>query len=335
MTTISLETSSAGSRLERELRHFCMQSAPNQAILPERKLAKKYDISHGTVRRVLSTLMEEGLIYKVHGRGTFVAEATRATVDQSSLTIIYADSWGNLCHPHYARRLEGLSAAAVDSNLRLEVLYCGHHMERREHLAAELLRPQVAGLIAPWMTEESFTGFKRVNPRLQVVTTASFDPASGTCAVGIDYRWMGSTGWRYLIEQGSRRPLFVYQTAEARFGVESITDTAIDPLFLRVRAGETRVDPILSMIHDQKPDALLFDDDVVARSTLLALGRPGFPVASHHNVGDQQMPEWVAKLQIDGLIVGRLIMRSLRAMIDGDPLQDTSIRVRPKLIEPS
>lgn len=48
---------------------------PNGLVPSERELEKLYGISRMTARHALSLLKEEGLVYRVQGRGTFVAEA--------------------------------------------------------------------------------------------------------------------------------------------------------------------------------------------------------------------------------------------------------------------
>lgn len=51
--------------------------SPGEALLPERELARRYAVSVGTLRRSIQLLVEEGLVKKFHGVGTFVREAPR------------------------------------------------------------------------------------------------------------------------------------------------------------------------------------------------------------------------------------------------------------------
>lgn len=64
------------AQLEEILREaiFTGQWISNEIIPSEYELSKTYGLSRMTVRSVLNTLTQEGLLYRVQGKGTFVAE---------------------------------------------------------------------------------------------------------------------------------------------------------------------------------------------------------------------------------------------------------------------
>ncbi|WP_187373212.1 GntR family transcriptional regulator [Bacillus rubiinfantis] len=47
---------------------------PGDALPPEREFAEKYQISRMTVRQAFTDLVNEGYLYRIQGKGTFVAE---------------------------------------------------------------------------------------------------------------------------------------------------------------------------------------------------------------------------------------------------------------------
>jgi len=58
---------------------------PGDMMPPESELIEHYQVSRNTVRQVLDLLVQEGLIYRQRGRGTFVAHPT---LEQTMLRII-------------------------------------------------------------------------------------------------------------------------------------------------------------------------------------------------------------------------------------------------------
>jgi GntR family transcriptional regulator len=55
------------------LREMIRRSLPNTALPPERELMKTFSVSRMTVRNAIAALSRDGLIYNVHGSGTYVA----------------------------------------------------------------------------------------------------------------------------------------------------------------------------------------------------------------------------------------------------------------------
>lgn len=68
--------------LYKQVRNFLTQSLsegewkPNEAIPSEARLAKRFDVSIGTVRKAIDELTAEGILVRQQGRGTFVAGHT-------------------------------------------------------------------------------------------------------------------------------------------------------------------------------------------------------------------------------------------------------------------
>lgn len=60
-------------------------------LSPEPQLAEEIGVSRGTLRRALATLLKEGLLRQVPGRGTFVAEAVVGPEGAQSLSTLAED----------------------------------------------------------------------------------------------------------------------------------------------------------------------------------------------------------------------------------------------------
>ncbi|MDG3131532.1 GntR family transcriptional regulator [Streptococcus suis] len=57
--------------------------SPNDKLFSERELTQLYGVSRITVRLALQELEKRGLVYKKHGKGTYVSEVSEVAVDLS------------------------------------------------------------------------------------------------------------------------------------------------------------------------------------------------------------------------------------------------------------
>ncbi len=80
------------------------QWAPHQPIPSERALEEMFKVSRTTVRRALDDLVRQGLVYREHGRGTFVAPV-HDVAPQAKL-LGFAEELERTGRPVFARALE-------------------------------------------------------------------------------------------------------------------------------------------------------------------------------------------------------------------------------------
>jgi GntR family transcriptional regulator len=63
-----------GEQLQEILEGFIANLEPGTRLPSERELAKRYEVARATVTQAIDELAGKGLVYRVHGSGTFVAE---------------------------------------------------------------------------------------------------------------------------------------------------------------------------------------------------------------------------------------------------------------------
>ncbi len=78
-------------RLKHILREMIAQLQADEAMPSEAELCQSYAISRTTVRKALADLIQEGLIYTVQGKGTFVAQKKLRSAWVQQTGGLYAD----------------------------------------------------------------------------------------------------------------------------------------------------------------------------------------------------------------------------------------------------
>ncbi|MCK7514036.1 MAG: GntR family transcriptional regulator [Desulfobacterales bacterium] len=63
-------------QIRRTIRYWVLDKRylPNSRIPPENELASQFNVNRMTVRQALSSLVQEGLLIRKRGEGTFVTE---------------------------------------------------------------------------------------------------------------------------------------------------------------------------------------------------------------------------------------------------------------------
>jgi len=115
------------------------------AVLPsENRLAEVLQIARSTVRQALSALERDGLVRRVHGKGTFVHEQARQRLScgQDLFALIVPETDFGF-YPSFQKSFEESAAA-----LHNQVIVCntGNEIEKQGHSILQLIDMRVAGV---------------------------------------------------------------------------------------------------------------------------------------------------------------------------------------------
>ena len=118
---------------------------PKHAKLPsENQLAAEYDVSVGSVRKALNNLIAEMVIYRHHGKGTFVAPRVRK---QKILIVPNRESISEVSRDDYFDFFLGALAESTQSNLPWEPMIIESHDFQNDLGDLELMYPELGGVI--------------------------------------------------------------------------------------------------------------------------------------------------------------------------------------------
>ena len=103
-----------------------------QQLPSEPLLAHEYGVAYMTIRRVITTLVEQGLLYRVRGRGTYVAEPP--SVDRlPSLGLLLLRNWHSIDPFYFPPLVSGFVECAQEMGYQV-------HLADRSEPLLELLR---------------------------------------------------------------------------------------------------------------------------------------------------------------------------------------------------
>ena len=102
---------------------YAKELAPNDRIPSEHQLMDQFDVSRGTVRKAIKTLVDEGLVVQEHGRGTFVSEprVTRPGTDRPFSFAASLIDRGVAFQTSVLKKEQIPANADVAENLKIEV----------------------------------------------------------------------------------------------------------------------------------------------------------------------------------------------------------------------
>ena len=340
MTTQDISEGFIGDRLYHEIRAFAEEASAHSRVRSERKLAAQYGLSHSTVRRVVQRLADEGRVYKIHGKGVFVAERNGATTPNAAGTVLFADDWQDVEHPFHARYLRGLVAQARESGLRLQIQQLSGDADQRGHALEESLRGgDISGLIISWLTAGIYHRIGSMIPAI-VTTVAPVAEARNVHPVLRDWQGVGEQAALWLQRRGARHALLIHHRGAVLDGATQALDREGATLALE---GVSLCRPndsaqVRNEILGHAPCALAFDDDRLAAEVLAGMSvserKRWQPVISVANRGEDLLPIDVARLDFDGEVFGRQAVHSIVTALRGDLQHGAATTIPATLVEP-
>lgn len=132
-------------RIENEVRQLIVRKKlPRHTLLPsEAQLAREFDASVGTVRKALNNLVEQKVIYRRHGQGTFVAPRSR----KGRILVIPGGAYADSVHSDYFAFLLGALLESTTADLPHEPVMADREDFFKNLNDARMIYPEIAGVI--------------------------------------------------------------------------------------------------------------------------------------------------------------------------------------------
>ncbi|RDU22620.1 GntR family transcriptional regulator [Anaerosacchariphilus polymeriproducens] len=181
---------------------------PGQKIYSENELSKIFKLSRQTVRHSISVLEKEGIVRKVQGSGTYVADNRLTNLENKTRIAVittYVDSY------IFPRTIKGIENYLFEKGFSVQIAFTNNVFAREKIILEDILnRNDVAGIIA----EPTKSGLPNLNEDLiseitsrhiPVVFINSYYADSKLPHVSINDKEAGRKATEYLISMGHRK----------------------------------------------------------------------------------------------------------------------------------
>ena len=115
-------------------------------IPSESEFSKSLDVSSITVRKALSELVNEGVIYRVRGKGSFVANQS-AVSEKTSNLVAFVISGVDLYDSSYMQIMRGIQSFLGKHGCKLIIEFVENDFEQERELVLELIQTELRGIL--------------------------------------------------------------------------------------------------------------------------------------------------------------------------------------------
>lgn len=259
-----------------ELQHAIISGVlkPHTRLPGELELVKELGISRATIQRAWQTAQEQGLIYRVTGKGTFVSERASDSTNRM-IGFINPEFRGNFA----GHLLNSAERVLRESGYRVVFAHTDRRIDEENRLLRELIADGVSGFLM-WPTKGSANGRFLTDPRCNVPVVLMDRPIPGLalpCVTSNNHAG-GLQVMQHLLGLGHKRIAFLARPHLDLFPVAERLRAYADAMHT---AG---LDPLPPVFVDASSElswteAYIDSDDGKLNDLIAFLSRPNCPTA--------------------------------------------------------
>ena len=323
-------------QLENTLRkHIKKSSMPDEKFFSERELAENYKVSRITAGRTINDLVNEGLLYRIQGKGTFVADFNKK-VKTNNIGFILAQRLANLSggtvNPESLHEIES-ACKSYGYHLFFSV---GEERFRKNGELPEIVKEKkVDGVVLSQDVEASL--IRKLNSSLPIVLLDYRMDGENIDSVMADNIAGAYQAVKYLIELGHKNIGFIYGPFTAPSFKERLTGykKALSEYKIRFRKsllqeGGARIEDgyramkaLLSL--SEIPTAVFASNDTMALGAMKAIKDNGMDVPDDISIAGFDDKEFAAytfspltTIRVNNKAMAESAVKRLVEKIDGD-----------------
>lgn len=181
-----------------------------RAFITERAICERFGVSRITAVRALNELVQEGVLNRQRGRGTFVGSATQTLTRESSPTRLVAGIFNHLQGQHVMSIIRGIEHTCRELNYQLMLFDSAGSAETEAHNLDRALSAQAQGIVAfPVNSIANVVNYADTRSKIPVVLVDRYFPDLSIDAVVPDNFNAGLALTTRLIADGHRHIAFI------------------------------------------------------------------------------------------------------------------------------
>lgn len=345
------------SAAKQMLKHRIMNGelAQGEQLTPELKLCQEFNVSRSTIRRAILELVEEGLLERIQGSGTFVR--FRRSASQHRLLALLLCQYENIVGA-YDLLLKGAMHQAAERGYEIIISNSRNQSFTGVDQAVRLNERLVAGtIVVPLQSGGQTTALEQIIKILhaggqKLVLADNHAPDSTIPSICSQNREAMYQLTRHVISQGYRRISFltsqqiepVMEREEGFLQAMAESGLEVPPhYFLHVEGGDPRnqgrqaVDVFLAM--REPPEAIICLHDLIAHNVIDQCRKRGWRVPDDVAVtGFDDLPQsatWdppLTTMHQPLYEMGELAVDMLIAQLQGKPVAEPHLRLPCRMV---
>jgi LacI family transcriptional regulator len=286
-------------------------SLTREGKLPsEQDMAREFGVAYMTVRAAADALVQEGLLRRIHGKGTFVVPPTDVNPSAGTLALVVPSLptlWNVAGLYYFPSIVQGFSTEATRLGFEPSVLGGA----KDAFLSGQGVYPPIAGVACLMVTREDTAALEALRDLgAPVVGINAYPGRRAISRVAVDQAGGMANAVRMLAEKGHRRIAFLPGPpgnlgAEERLKGfrEAVAEQGLEPLPMDTEhagytdlSGAQRTKRLLAASAGNPPTALVAAGDLIAVGALQAIREAGLHVPGDISVmgfGDFHIAQYV------------------------------------------
>ncbi len=338
-------------QIKKLLKQEILSSPQGSKFTAERELAKRYKVAYMTIRRAVNELVDEGLLYRQQGRGTFISEIGRIATKTHSIGFFVSHGF-DITNPYFSLIFSGIEVECRKHNYSVffsakpeDLIPMGEGREGSQ------TRRKVDGIIAVHL-RASLEPLRQIMRYVPVVVVGYAGAELDIPSIAVDHAAGARKAVEHLVGLGHKRIAHIsgpldtpvaqqrqetYLTVLQEAGISSASELIIEGDF-GFKVGYEAAKKFLAL--PEPPTAIFAANDTSAIGAIRGAYESGLAVPGDVSVvgfdDTNQAEQWdLTTIRVEKEEIGHIAFSLIREMIETGELAEGNLKtvVPTQLIE--